>query len=274
MALQPNKTTGKAIADVKALYFYKHEEGEEPIILESLDSEKWFPVLSLKGTVNASQDAPSIEKILVDQFDAPIGITTEPGDFNFEVQLPSLAQEDIAEWLGEGLHVAQGKQIDGLQVLGFNLDGKIINVSALIKTGTGATIIFSNCQVVLTFSKEEKVFLFRASGQVLAPTKEENDMIYIATEKYYEPATGVTLNKQTTSLVVGASETLTATVAPEGASQKVVWSSSDTTKATVDENGKVTAVATASGASAPKIRATAKGDETVYAECTVTVTAS
>lgn len=182
MALQPNKTTGKAIADVKALYFLKHVDGAEPVIMDKLDSADWFPVLSLRGTVNASQDAPSIEKILVDQFDAPIGITTEPGDFTFEAQLPSLAQADIINWLGKGMHVQSGKTIDGKQVVGFNLDGKTINVSVLIKTGTGATIIFSNAQVVLTFSKEEKVFLFRVSGQILAPENDANDMIYIATE--------------------------------------------------------------------------------------------
>lgn len=186
MALQPNKTTGKAIADVKALYFLKHVDGAEPVIMDKLDSADWFPVLSLRGTVNASQDAPSIEKILVDQFDAPIGITTEPGDFTFEAQLPSLAQADIINWLGEGMHVKSGKTIDGKQVVGFNLDGKTINVSVLIKTGTGATIIFSNAQVVLTFSKEEKVFLFRVSGQILAPENEANDMIYIATEAAVE----------------------------------------------------------------------------------------
>ena len=191
MAFRPNKTTGKAIADVKALFFLKHENGAEPVMLDALDnsnalSSKWFPVLSLKGTVNASQDAPSIEKILVDQFDAPIGITTEPGDFTFEVQLPSMAEADIKEWLGDDLHKYAGKTIDGKQILGLNLDGATIETSVLIKTGTGAYIAFTNCQVVLTFMKEDKVFGFRLSGQVLAAELEANDMIYIATEKAEE----------------------------------------------------------------------------------------
>lgn len=270
MALQPNKTTGKAIADVKGLYFLKHVDGEEPVILQNLDSENWFPVLSLKGTVTASQDAPSIEKILVDQFDAPIGMTTEPGDFNFEVQLPGLAKADIAKWLGDDLHET-GESINNLEVLGFNLDGRTIETSILIQTGTGACIIFSRAQVVLTFSKEDKVFLFKATGQVLAPANEANDMIYIATEKFVA-VSGVTLNKSTLSLVKDAEETLVATVAPANASNKaVVWSSSDETKATVDQTGKVTAIAAGSNI---KIKAESAVDGTKYAECTLTVTNS
>ena len=56
--------------------------------------------------------------------------------------------------------------------------------------------------------------------------------------------TGVELNKTTATIPYGGTETLTATVAPDGATDKTVtWSSSDTNVATVDENGVVTAVA-------------------------------
>lgn len=56
-------------------------------------------------------------------------------------------------------------------------------------------------------------------------------------------ATGVSLNKETISLNTGASETLIATVFPDNVTNKTVaWESSDTTVATVDNNGKVTAV--------------------------------
>ena len=55
--------------------------------------------------------------------------------------------------------------------------------------------------------------------------------------------TGVTLNKASVELNVGASETLTATIAPADATnQKVTWASSDAAVATVDANGKVTGV--------------------------------
>ncbi len=56
-------------------------------------------------------------------------------------------------------------------------------------------------------------------------------------------ATGVTLNKTSLTLEKGASETLTATVTPSGASDKrVTWVSYDETIATVSSSGKVKAV--------------------------------
>lgn len=193
MALAQNKTTGKAIADIKALYFYNHANGGEPTINGStLESTDWFPVLTLRGTVTASQDAPSIEKINVDQFDAAIGISTEAGDFNFEAQLPSMNYADIAEWLGankiqEVLGTGTSPlTVDGKQLLGFDLDGSLYDMSVLIKTRTNDVIIFPRVQVAFSFSKEDKVFLFRVSGQVLAPTNQANKMIYIATQTVAE----------------------------------------------------------------------------------------
>lgn len=57
------------------------------------------------------------------------------------------------------------------------------------------------------------------------------------------PVTGVTLNKTALTLNIGASETLTATVAPADATnKKVTWKSSDAAVASVDANGKVTGV--------------------------------
>ena len=55
---------------------------------------------------------------------------------------------------------------------------------------------------------------------------------------------GVTVNKATTTLVVGATETITATVQPSNATNKnATWTSSDDVIATVDGNGKIKAEA-------------------------------
>lgn len=81
--------------------------------------------------------------------------------------------------------------------------------------------------------------------------------------------TSVTLNKSSTSIVRGSTETLTATVAPSNATNKTInWTSSNSNIATVSSAGIVTAVATGSAT----ITATSADNNTKYATCTVTVT--
>jgi hypothetical protein len=85
--------------------------------------------------------------------------------------------------------------------------------------------------------------------------------------------TGVSLNKNSTTLTVGGTETLTATVSPDDATDKTVtWSSDNTSVATVDANGLVTAVA--EGTATITVTATNGTDDTSddkTAICVVTV---
>ena len=86
------------------------------------------------------------------------------------------------------------------------------------------------------------------------------------------PVTAITLNKTATTITMisgTATETLSVTaVTPDEATDKTyTWSSDDITKATVDQNGVVTAVAEGTA----HIRATANDGSGVYGECTVTV---
>lgn len=84
------------------------------------------------------------------------------------------------------------------------------------------------------------------------------------------PIESVALNKTTTSISVGAFETLTATVSPSNATNKAVtWSSNNTAVATVDSNGKVTGVSV--GTANITVTTTDGG---FTAQCAVTVTAA
>lgn len=83
--------------------------------------------------------------------------------------------------------------------------------------------------------------------------------------------TGVTLEPTSLTLFTSDTASLTATVQPEDATNKTVnWSSSNEAVATVDTNGKVTAV----GEGNATITATAADGSGVSATCTVTVTQS
>lgn len=79
---------------------------------------------------------------------------------------------------------------------------------------------------------------------------------------------GITLDKTEGILNVGNTVTITATVAPEEATNPAVtWSSSDESVATVDETGKVTAVAVGNAT----ITATSEDDSSVSANYELTV---
>ena len=81
--------------------------------------------------------------------------------------------------------------------------------------------------------------------------------------------TGVSLNKNSTTLVVGGTETLTATVSPSNATNKnVTWTSSNTSVATVS-NGTITAKKAGNATITVK---TSDGNKT--ATCSVTVNSS
>lgn len=94
-----------------------------------------------------------------------------------------------------------------------------------------------------------------------------SEIVVWTTYKYKVAVSSIALNKESTSIVKDAYETLVATVSPDNASYKndIVWASSDTTKATVDQTGKVTGVAAGSA----NITATCDGKT---ATCAVTVT--
>ena len=80
--------------------------------------------------------------------------------------------------------------------------------------------------------------------------------------------TGITLNKTSLVMAEGKSETLTATITPTNANDKsLTWTSSNTSVATVDQTGKVTAVSKGTA----MITATAKDGSGVIATSSIKV---
>lgn len=83
--------------------------------------------------------------------------------------------------------------------------------------------------------------------------------------------TGITVSPKTTTVKVNATVSLSASVAPANATEQgVTWSSSDNTKATVDDKGVVRGVAPGN----VTITATSKADAQKKDTCTVTVEAA
>lgn len=79
------------------------------------------------------------------------------------------------------------------------------------------------------------------------------------------PATSIELDKTSLTMKAGDSEKVTATLKPDDTTDKVEWTSSDTSKATVDQDGNITAVAVGTAT------ITAKANDTVSATCAVTI---
>ena len=125
-------------------------------------------------------------------------------------------------------------------------------------------------------SSDTKIATVDASGEVTAVEEGETTITAKAGDKKAEckvtvkrvPVTSVSLDKITLELTEGESASLTATVSPDNATDKTVtWSSSDATVATVDDNGKVTAVKAGTATITAK-----SGDKS--ASCAVTVKAA
>lgn len=97
---------------------------------------------------------------------------------------------------------------------------------------------------------------------------------YYGTSSTTTQATAITVTPTTLSLTEGETEKLSATVTPAEANQKVTWTSSDKTVATVDTEGNVTANAVGKTEITATTTATTKDGKALTATCTVTVTAA
>lgn len=167
-------------------------------------------------------------------------------------------------------------------VTGVTLDKTSLSIEAGQTAQLTATVQPGNAdnQAVTWSSSDNNVVSVDATGKITANTKgsatitvttADGGKTATCTVTVTEPAapvavTGVTLNKNNTTIYTGRTETLTATIQPADATNKAVtWTSDNTGVATVN-NGVVTGVSVGSATITAK---TADGGFT--ATCTVTV---
>ncbi len=154
--------------------------------------------------------------------------------------------------------------------------GKTVALTATVTpdTATDKTIKWTTSNKnVATVSTDGVVTAVAAGTAIITATAADDSGVKatckITVTNPVIKVTRVTLNKTTASVVKGKTLTLTATVTPTNATnKKVTWKSSNTKIATVDGNGKVTAVT----AGTVTITCTAKADKSKSATCKITVT--
>lgn len=109
-----------------------------------------------------------------------------------------------------------------------------------------------NSSNIVWKSSNEKVAKVNSNGKVTAITYGStiitasingySSTCVVSVNSDYVPVNGVTINKANLNITINSSESLVSSVSPNNASNKdVVWKSSNTSVATVDNNGKVVA---------------------------------
>ena len=154
-------------------------------------------------------------------------------------------------------------QSDSTQKVGYKL--------ATASTDTEATTSWEFTELSRTATKKDMGIIVEDYSSMPAGTYQDIVTFTAVVGDARMTVTGIELNKTTTTIGVGSSETLSVTsVTPNNATDKsVTWSSDNTAVATVNATtGEVTAVA----AGTANITATANDGSGVTATCAVTVT--
>ena len=148
--------------------------------------------------------------------------------------------------------------------------GETVELTATVmpEDATDKTVSWtSSDEAVATVDAEGKVTAV-ALGEATVTAKCGEVSTYCTVTVVATPAESITISQETATLKVGETVELTATVMPEDATDKTVsWTSSDEAVATVDAEGKVTAVALGEA----EITATAADGSGISANCLVTV---
>lgn len=127
-------------------------------------------------------------------------------------------------------------------------DNLALTVSILPEDATNKNITWTSDREAIVIVNEEGLITGIAEGEAYITATTEDGGIKASCKVTVErkgKVTNVELNKKDLTIIVGKNETLVAKVFPEDAVNKnVTWTSSNTAVATVDNTGKVTAIAT------------------------------
>lgn len=249
--------------------------------------KNWAFQFSTDGGTNWSAEVTQANDGNKTAHDIQVGVTIPANANGFRVVRragTSTQVNSITLTLGEGGSVTPP---DPVAVTGVSLNKNATTIAIGANETLTATITpanadnqavtwSSNNTAVVSVDQTGKVTGVSAGTATITVTTQDGNKTATCTVTVPDPSaapvavTGVSLNKTSTSLTVGATETLTATVAPANATnQAVTWSSNNTAVASVDQNGKVTAVA---AGTATITVTTQDGNKT--ATCTVTVSAA
>lgn len=155
--------------------------------------------------------------------------------------------------------------------------GQQVTLIATVKpdNATDKTVSWTSSDTKVAKVSDGTVLAVAVGKATITVTTKDGGKTATCTVTVMEPkpetvaVTGVTLDKSTLNLEVGGTAKLTATVAPDNATNKnISWSSSDEAVAKVGTDGTVTAVTAGTATITVK---TEDGEKT--ATCTVTVTA-
>ena len=121
---------------------------------------------------------------------------------------------------------------------------------------------------VATVNSKGVVTAVKGGKAVITCKTKDQGKTYKCTVTVYQSVSKVTLSAASATIIAGKTKTLTATVSPSSATNKAVkWSSSDTSIATVDSNGKIKALK----GGTVTITAKSKDNTSIKATCKVTI---
>ncbi|MCI6861675.1 MAG: Ig-like domain-containing protein, partial [Prevotella sp.] len=211
--------TSASNSEVGHLYCFSGTSGEVCTIKVKVDEN-----------IKAGKHSIVLKNIALSDYSS---VSHAVSDYTMELKVPSIEVTSVS------LNKATLEMVEGDTE---NLTATVMPANA---TEQGVTWTSSNGNVA-TVDAQGKVTAVAEGTAIITVTSVNGKTAQcnVVVAKKPNPVTSITLNKTTLNITEGDSETLTVTYAPDDADDRsVTWTSSNGNVATVDAQGKVTAVA-------------------------------